>query len=168
MSYNRYEAKANYVKAKNAQNERIESLTQEQHRLIQAICAFRHEVHCNIKSYFNSGIKHSAKIVTDDFCAELFCDDFLFELNAKLKRLELPKFNTSFDFVDCPDDSWVGLDSGIDRDEDEEAWEDEYNELLDDCYHQFNKFNNDIESWLLAIDDEHGTSYCPTGFARLK
>lgn len=89
-------------------------------------------------------------------------NDFLFELNVELERLNLPKFHTSFDFISCPDDSW------IETDRDDEAWQDEYDDLYRECYQEFNKLNSDIEKWLSNIDNEHGTSYCPTGFARLK
>lgn len=163
MSYNRYEAKANYVRAMNAKNAEVETLTAEQHEMIQAICTFRHEVHSNIDTYFNACVKHSAEVITDDFSSELFSDDFLFELNVELERLNLPKFSTSFDFISCPDDSWVEADR-----DDEEEWQDEYDGLYNECYQEFNKLNADIEKWLLNIDNTHGTSYCPTGFARLK
>lgn len=164
MSYNRYEAKANYVRAMNAKNAEIETLTAEQHELIQEICKFRHEVHCNIDSYFNAFSKHSATISDGWVIVELFKEDFVFNLNELLKKYNLPKFHTSFDFISCPDDSWVETD----RDDDEEAWQDEYDGLQRECYQEFNKLNSDIEKWLSNIDNEHGTSYCPTGFARLK
>lgn len=164
MSYNRYEAKANYVRAMNAKNARIETLTAEQHELIQDICKFRHEVHCNIESYFNSGVRHSATVSDGYEKAELFSIDFLFDFNALLSKHGLPAFNTSFDFVEVPDDSWVEAD----RDEDEEIWQDEYNDLHRECYQEFDLLNDDIEKWLSDIDEQHGTQYCPTGFARLK
>lgn len=163
MSYNRYEAKTNYVRAMNAKNAEIETLTAEQHELIQDICRFRHEVHCDIESYFNSSINHSAQVSDGYDIVELFSIDFLFDFNKLLSKHNLPKFHTSFDFAETPDDSWVEADS-----DDEEAWQDEYYDLHRECYENFNKLNSDIECWLFNIDEQHGTQYCPTGFARLK
>ncbi|AKG07173.1 hypothetical protein AAX05_08770 [Moraxella bovoculi] len=60
-------------------------------------------------------------------------------------------------------------EQGLELDLDDDAtYELVYDELYTEAMAEYEKLNQDIEKYLRRIDEEYGTQYCPTGFARLR
>lgn len=174
MSKAMYEAKERYAKHKMQENAKIDTLTAEQHDALWALCTFRHKFHSNKADLFLSESSFAG-----EFSFEMQSDE-----NSKLKEVGLPAIEWSFyDNCHIPDDSFrewfdfsdyaniakVVLDEGLELDLDDD---DTYNVvrvmLFEQAMDEYEKLNNDIEKYLRRIDEEHGTQYCPTGFARLR
>ena len=152
-----YLGKAEYAAKKMVENEKVTSLTESQHEAIQAICAFRHELHCNQKRLFftENGNYYS---YWEMLSAE--SDD---SIQGLIRTNELPSINIS-------DGSLVDNDATFDMDIDFNTDEDRY-EALDNAIWEVLEYaqqvNQVIEDWLAAIDSIHGTDYAPTGLSRI-
>ena len=93
-----YEGKARYVKRKNAENEEIgleNGLTEDQIKVIEELCAFRHELHCNQEAlYYSENGDH-------DYFENMLNND-IYEM---LKRVNLPYQTMIFNTDDLDDDN---------------------------------------------------------------
>nr|6NMD_B Chain B, AcrVA1 [Moraxella bovoculi] len=174
MSKAMYEAKERYAKKKMQENTKIDTLTDEQHDALAQLCAFRHKFHSNKDSLFLSESAFSG-----EFSFEMQSDE-----NSKLREVGLPTIEWSFyDNSHIPDDSfreWFNFanyselsetiqEQGLELDlDDDETYELVYDELYTEAMGEYEELNQDIEKYLRRIDEEHGTQYCPTGFARLR
>lgn len=174
MSKAMYEAKERYAKKKMQENAKIDTLTDEQHDALAQLCAFRHKFHSNKASLFLSESSFAA-----EFSFEMQSDE-----NSKLREVGLPTIEWSFyDNSHIPDDSfreWFNFanyselsetiqEQGLELDlDDDETYELVYDELYTEAMGEYEELNQDIEKYLRRIDEEHGTQYCPTGFARLR
>lgn len=147
-----YDRKANYVRAKNATNKDIaleNGLTDEQIEVIEELCAFRHELHCNQEAlYYSEYGNHNY--------FESMLNNDIYEM---LEKVNLPYQNMIFSTDDLEDEN-VCFDLDYTDEEKENA--------LQECLEFATRVNNKIEDYLRNIDKKYGTSYCPTGFARLK
>ena len=146
-----YEGKARYVERKNAENEEIgleNGLTEEQIKVIEELCAFRHKLHCN-----QDVLYYSEKSDHDYF--ENMLNNDIYEM---LKRVNLPYQTMIFNTDDLEDDN-VCFDLDY-------THEDMENALLE-CLEFATRVNNKIEDYLRAIDKKYKTQFCPTGKSRL-
>ena len=147
-----YEAKANYVEKKMKENAQIKTLSEEQHNVLSWLCKVRHIIHTNQKSFFVTESATSGEIYQ-------YIDE---EVNYRLESCKLPKIRWSVDSFDLVTDfDYYELDE-------EERTTEVYNELLERCIDQLELINSDIEKYLKTIDNEHKTSYCPTGASRIE
>lgn len=144
--FDKYEAKANYVDKVMSENAEIETLTEEQHDALRELCRIRHEMHCNQDDFFYS--EHSNHSTFWHYIDET--------INSILTDANLPSINFDIDICDYE------LDYEVDYYDEPEQFEAAY----DKCIKMASHVNDLIENYLLQIDKEHGTSYCPTGFAR--
>ena len=147
-----YEAKARYAQKRMEENAQIKTLSEEQHNVLSWLCKVRHIIHTNQKSFFVTESTISGEIYK-------YIDE---EINYKLESCKLPKIQWSVDGFDLVTDfDYYELDE-------EERTTETYNELLGQCIDQLELINSDIEKYLKTIDNEHKTSYCPTGVSRLE
>lgn len=169
-----YEGKARYAKRKMQENAQIETLTKEQHETLENLCSFRHEFHANKSSLFN----------TESVEFGNFSFDMQDEENAKLAEVDLPKIQWSFrdnchipndsfrewfDFADYPALTKIIEEQGLELDlDDDDTYNLVYEELFVEAMGEYEKLNQDIEKYLRQIDEQFGTQYTPTGFARLR
>lgn len=146
-----YEGKARYVARKYEENKEIgleNGLTEEQIEVLQKLCTFRHELHCNQEALYYSEFPNSREFsyMLNDGIADM------------LKKVNLPSENMYFYTDDLIDDN-VCLDLDYTDEEKEEA--------LEACFEFARNVNNEIEDYLREIDKQYKTQFCPTGFSRL-
>lgn len=143
-----YERKREWAARRMAENAEIESLTEEQHEYLAKLCNFRHELHTSWRSAFNpysaEFSRFSREISEYSDNQDLIYEGMKLFGKAPFAATDYPTF-----------DSY-----------EEDGYED-YDEAFDAACEEFRKINSDIESFLLEIDKEHGTDYCPSGATRL-
>jgi len=169
-----FEAKQRYADNRNKQNSKITTLTEEQHSALSNLARVRHEFHSQIdRMVKNSDVfgKNETNLII---------------ANIELQKSGLKKipFIPIVDEIDIGytsiDDNISALDvlietgEGLDGEEmpNEEENEVAYREWYEDNYHKIYEaldvWNEKIETYLKNIDKDHGTTYAPTGHARLK
>lgn len=145
----RYDRKARYVEQKEEDNEKIalkNGATKGQVKAIEQIGAFRHDLHSNIESIFNSESEFQEDINRM----------FEYDLPRLVEENHLEKFGKLefwHDYLDLPSD----YDEGV-------TWEDAEEEVREFA----EKVDKKIIKFIQKFDEKFGTSYAPTGFARLK
>lgn len=160
-----FEAKERYVENLMADNAEVDTLTEEQHEVLRELCRLRHEIHINHESIFHNN---------DNGLTGRF-NEFSEENN-------LP-------FIIDYDELVTDIDYDILTQDEQSDYEERANEFninkpvsalshsgfslwceehFNECSDYLEELNNQIETYLAKIDKEHGTHYCPSGFARLK
>lgn len=172
MSYHSkdvYEGKARYAVQKNKDNSEIlvtAGMSQEEVENISTVCQYRHDLHANL--YANA---------SSLFNTESSEYDYLWE------KVNFLKEYTTFDGLDecTPTDSdwymWMEDEDKAEYHEGDETYDDE--EHSSDAYDNFvetevkkiadqlENLNTQVEQKLKTIDEEHGTTCCPTGASRI-
>lgn len=155
-----YERKQRYAERKMRQNAEVESLTEEQHDALAALCTFRHEFHSMKVSHFvNSEAPDNDLLeMIDDAYGEP-------EINVALEEvgLEPISFPSS---VDLPTDvDWFECMT-----KEEKAEYKDFSDFCNSCADRWSEYKEEvntlIEQYLKKIDQEHGTQYSPTGIGR--
>lgn len=146
-----YKAKAEYASSRHKLNAEIGSangLTEEQAEIIAEIAAFRHELHCNQETLFNTGSADHNRYwdLLGDGKGNLVDRAESAGLRRPFKRLRDDEYIT--------DQSW----------DDDAATEDEARQMM---LTKATFINNQIEAWLGSIDAAFGTQYKPGGHTRL-
>lgn len=145
-----YERKKEWAARRMADNKEIETLTEEQHELLERLCTFRHDLHTNWDSAFCSGSGDYDKYA-NEICVH--CVGMENDLYTEVKEA----FGKApFTPIDYPDDycyDVLGYES--------------VEEAREEAYKLFEQVNEEIEAFLYSIDKEHGTDYCPSGYTRI-
>lgn len=153
----RYDAKQRYIDNLNSKNARVTKLDEDQHNAIVTLARLRHELHSNWDSLWNaesSGYDRLWGYLPKDGEPGLI-NEILEEAN--LPTIEFP------DFSDVPTSIFYDFQNEY---SDMTEWKENSGDY-DEFAEALGKANNLIESYLLKIDDENGTQYAPTGYARL-
>jgi len=169
-----FEAKQRYADNRNKENAKIKTLTEEQHSALSDLARVRHEFHSSIDTMVKNG---------DVFGKN---ETNLIIANIELQKSGLKKIPfipivdegdigyTSIDDNITPLDVLIETGEGLDGEDmpNEEENEVAYREWYEDNYHKIYEaldvWNGKIETYLKNIDKDHGTTYAPTGHARLK
>lgn len=175
------ERREGYIQKRNAENMRVETLTESQHEVLQWLCAMRHEIHTNSEDMFYCERCNYSMLWA------LLDDDNNESLNARLAEESLPPIDFSLVETNLPNDSdYIYALS----EEDREEWENKAEEINEthpngayvhngyslwieegEEYRIFvdeiEKINSTIENYLREIDSNYGTNYCPSGSQRL-
>ena len=165
-----YEYKREYAENRfdeNAQIAQEKGMTDEQVDAIAIICRIRHDIH--------SGDRMSMFFNTSDSLEKAE------DIEELIAETELPSIEWAHNYIiDCV--SIIDYDELMAADE-KEKWEAKaekmgyqtgvdcwmnQTDVYDDFYEMVEDFNSDIEKWLKIIDNQYGTSFCPTGIARRK
>jgi len=166
-----YERKREWAANRMAANKEINTLTEEQHDALANLASFRHELHTNQKSLFNTGSANYDnfwKMIWDGEANEFS------ELNEKLNEVGLPllprysplELSNDMDFNDVEIiDGDIIYEVGIDSEN--ERWQDKYDYAYSEVIDYAEKINTDIENYLSEIDEKYDTNYTPTGASRL-
>lgn len=153
LTKNAYECKREWAAKRMAENAEVETLTTEQHGVLEWLCTVRHNVHCNQGDFFNDEAPNNSEywnyIDSADGCGII---------RDRLKAAGLPVLRWSFSVDDYMTDG-ICYELGYTEEEREEERE--------KCFEMAEKFNSDIENYLTQIDKKHGTSYCPSGATRV-
>lgn len=139
-----YNRKAEWAARRMVQNKEIKTLTEEQHDALAELCELRHNVHANWDTLF---VGENCREIDAQICSS---DDM--ELCAKIEELFGVKPFAGIDYPTSYIYDVMGYDS--------------YDDAYESACDMFAELNNQIETFLLKIDKEHGTNYCPCGKGR--
>ena len=166
----KYEAKQRYVDKRNAESrEKSKNLTEEQINAIETIAHIRHQIHSNIDRYFYDSreLREYIKEIDD------IIENSGLPMLVTLIVYELPCAD-DYDFLDnC--DEWEARAEEFNKENPTATlkhtgfslWIEEGGEYQA-FYDELSQLNDRIERWLAKIDEEHGTNYAPTGWARMR
>jgi len=154
LKKSQYERRAANAAIRMEQNKQISSLTAEQHQALKELCYHRHEMHSNMDSVTRS---RENKIMAN-----------LEKVGVMLAQAGIPcpaLPSDECDYIDIDDiDSLYEYDDVPEDDEERQEWYDEnYRRIMS----ELSELNGQIEEYLRIIDEQHGTSYCPTGAQRI-
>ena len=158
-----YAHKREWAAKKMSAQRAIATLTEEQHELLEELCGFRHDLHTSWKSAFNSQSSDHERLV-----------DEIDSNSVGLTGEELPcRVERTFGKMPfSPVEIISDLDYDIQREaENIEMGTEEARILRDRLYsetcEQLERINEEIECFLIEIDEKYGTDYAPTGATRL-
>lgn len=160
LTKEQYEYRRKSAARRAANNEQIaieNGMTEEQANLISSLCSLRHELHTNMD-----------KVTVND--ADLRIKPRLVKLSSQIVGAGLPKVpclpSGEGDYIDIDDinelyecDEWP--ESGTPE------WQEKYDNEYERIYSELSQLNKDIEAYLADIDNQYGTSWCPTGALRV-
>lgn len=145
--------------ARNLNNEEIavqNGMTSDQAELISKLCAIRHDFHCNIDSIVKGGDDNSIS-------------DEIENIEYGINESGLPELNISSMLLDVDDMNGLVYEYGEDvpEDHDSEEFQNWYDDNYARIYSELEEVNKSIEKYLANIDNQYGTSWCPTGQLRI-
>ena len=174
-----FERKERCAQRRNAENMKVETLTEEQHLMLASLAALRHKFHCDYDALWNDEHPDNREMWN------ALSPDSEKNISSSLENVGLPKLKLWFTpTVPTVEDWFYNL-----SDEEKEEWEEkaeafneenpnaafvhdgyslwleegeEHEEFFEICENQ----NKEIEKYLEEIDKEHGTQYAPTGYSR--
>lgn len=154
-----YDYRRESAAARNLNNEEIaveHGMTGYQAELISKLCAVRHDFHCNIDSIVKGGDDNS---ISDEI------ENIEYEINES----GLPELNISSMLLDADDMNGLVYEYGEDvpEDHDSEEFQNWYDDNYARIYSELEEVNKSIEKYLANIDNQYGTSWCPTGQLRI-
>lgn len=151
LSKEAYERKQAYADRRMRENREIETLTEEQHDVLSWLCSIRHKIH-------SMNTEHLFCSQSSDYDNWRYIDTFYYdnEIMTELNSVNLPKWEWNFD------------SSSVTTDADEDINIDEvWNDAIYEISGIIERWNESIEDYLRKIDEQYGTSYCPTGRSRI-
>lgn len=152
-----YQGKKEWAAKRNAQNAEIESLTDEQHEYLEELCEFRHFLHTHWDEAFHCESFDYDRI-TDE--ASVYGSNPLISSGREL--FGVAPF-IARDLVSDDDAFTVAEEDELEGEDRDELYSEYYNA---NC-RLLSAINEEIESFLRKVDQEHGTQYCPTGATRI-
>lgn len=143
-----YWRKQLYAEKRMEENAQVETLTPEQHEALATICKIRHQIHS-----MNRENLYSVEAVDFDMWRYIDTANYDNGITELIEEVSLPEWDWQFNCIDAPDS--------------EDYSEENYEEQINLIYDIVDEWNSSIERYLFDIDKTHGTTYCPTGVARL-
>lgn len=145
--------------ARNLNNEEIavqNGMTSDQAELISKLCAIRHDFHCNIDSIVKGGEDNSIS-------------DEIENIEYGINESGLPELDIVSMLLDIDDLDGLVYEYGEDvpKDHDSEGFQNWYDDNYARIYSELEEVNKSIEKYLANIDNQYGTSWCPTGQLRI-
>jgi len=158
LTKEQYEGKQRAAERRMTENAKKETLTEEQHDALSWLCMIRHEMHGHQEAFFHEESSDHTK----------FWNYIDTDINERLTKAGLSKIEFEYDELDDYNtDGFVISDLDDEDIDDDDEREERIAEALEEIIHLAETFNTTIEDYLREIDEEHGTSYCPTGISRL-
>lgn len=153
-----YDYRREAAAARNISNEEIavhNGMTSEQAELISKLCAIRHEFHCNIDNIVKSADNDSISDIV--------------EIEKSINESGLPELDIVSRLLDIDDLDGLVYEYGEDvpEDHDSEEFQNWYDDNYACIYSELEEVNKSIEKYLANIDNQYGTSWCPTGHLRI-
>ena len=138
-------------------------MSEEGIRALESLARIRHNIHSNWEQMWNAEASNH-----NEFWNYLNSDSDVY-INKMLKNAGLPTINLNIDYEDVPtsmDYDFLDDDEKAEYGNDSWRWREESGE-----YERFadalEGVNAAIENYLANIDKKYGTSYAPTGWARM-
>lgn len=155
-----YDKKQMWAERRMTENAENNNLTEEQHDCLARLCAFRHKLHTNQGSAFNT-----ESSLYDEFSKEISC----YEEDGITEEAEQLFGCKPFNRIDYYTEQ--DIEDELEECEDDEEREQQYKKLFDEYFFEaaekFEQVNNQIENFLCKVDKQYGTNYCPTGASRI-
>lgn len=128
----------------------------DQLELISKLCAIRHDFHCNIDSIVKGGDDNSIS-------------DEIENIEYGINESGLPELDIVSMLLDIDDLDGLVYEYGEDvpEDHDSEEFQNWYDDNYARIYSELEEVNKSIEKYLANIDNQYGTSWCPTGQLRI-
>ena len=163
LDNNAYDRKREWAAKRMSGNRKVDTLTEEQHDLLEELCRFRHELHTSWEDAFN----------TNSPSFGYFADNISIysvgnsgeELPCRIEAAFGKKPYYARDYYDLNEAIDILREEGIDSDHPD--YNSELNELKEQAFEVFATINDEIEAFLCEIDKEYGTNYCPSGATRI-
>lgn len=154
-----YDYRRESAAARNLNNEEIaveHGMSEEQAELISRLCAIRHDFHCNIDSIVKGGDDNSIS-------------DEIENIEYGINESGLPELDIVSMLLDIDDLDGLVYEYGEDvpEDHDSEEFQNWYDDNYARIYSELEEVNKSIEKYLANIDNQYGTSWCPTGQLRI-
>jgi len=158
LSKDTYEGKKRAAERRMTENAKATTLTPEQHDALSWLCTIRHQMHGNQEAFFlEESSDHS-----------IFWGYIDSGINERLTSVGLSEITLKYSVIDdYVTDGTVISDLDDEDEEDDEIRQDRMSEALAGVVCLAETFNRTIETYLRAVDEEHGTNYCPAGVQRL-
>lgn len=158
LNKQQYEYRRESAAARNLNNEDIavqKGMTSDQASLISKLCAIRHEFHCNIDRIVKSAENDSMSDIV--------------EIEKSINESGLPELDIVSRLLDIDDLDGLVYEYGEDvpEDHDSEEFQNWYDDNYARIYSELEEVNKSIEKYLANIDNQYGTSWCPTGHLRI-
>lgn len=154
LTKEQYERRAENAAIRMAKNAQISSLTEEQHEALKELCYRRHEMHSNMDS---------CTISSENRIMAKLAKAGVMLAQAGIPCQALPSDEADYIDIDSIEDLYEIDDDPEDDDERREWYADNYSRIMS----ELSELNEQIEDYLRTIDEQHGTSYCPTGAQRI-
>lgn len=159
LNQKQYDYRRESAAARNLNNEEIaveHGMSEEQAELISRLCAIRHEFHCNIDSIVKGGDDNSIS-------------DEIENIEYGINESGLPELDIVSMLLDIDDLDGLVYEYGEDvpEDHDSEEFQNWYDDNYARIYSELEEVNKSIEKYLANIDNQYGTSWCPTGQLRI-
>ena len=130
-------------------------MTEEQTDILEELCSFRHDFHCNMSKLVNDN--------TDTFKELLRIREEL--VKSGLPKLDIGRFDEGL-YIDI-DDFQVVYETEQVPDNDTQEFDEWYEKTYSRIYDELSELHKMIEDYLSNIDKKYGTNYCPTGALRI-
>ncbi len=144
----KYERKREWAANRMEKNKEITTLTEEQHDILSDLASFRHELHINQFALYNSEHSQNPKF-----------NKYIDTINDKLKEAKLPSISLiKIEDIPSTEDRYNGIIDNTDEAE---------NKNRNEALRIAEEINSNIEKYLRAIDEKHGTDYAPSGASRI-
>lgn len=158
LNQKQYDYRRESAAARNLNNEEIaveHGMSEEQAELISRLCAIRHEFHCNIDNIVKSADNDSMSGIV--------------EIEKSINESGLPELDIVSMLLDIDDLDGLIYEYGNDVPEyhDSEEFQNWYDDNYARIYSELEEVNKSIEKYLANIDNQYGTSWCPTGQLRI-
>lgn len=158
LNQKQYDYRRESAAARNLNNEEIaveHGMSEEQAELISRLCAIRHEFHCNIDNIVKSADNDSFSGIA--------------EIEKSINESGLPELDIVSMLLDIDDLDGLIYEYGNDvpEDHDSEEFQNWYDDNYARIYSELEEVNKSIEKYLANIDNQYGTSWCPTGQLRI-
>lgn len=159
LNQKQYDYRRESAAARNLNNEEIaveHGMSEEQAELISRLCAIHHDFHCNIDSIVKGGDDNSIS-------------DEIENIEYGINESGLPELDIVSMLLDIDDlDGLVyEYDEDVPEDHDSEEFQNWYDDNYARIYSELEEVNKSIEKYLANIDNQYGTSWCPTGQLRI-
>ncbi len=158
LNQRQYDYRRESAAARNLNNEEIaveNDMTEYQAELISKLCAVRHKFHCNIDRIVKSADNDSMSDIV--------------EIEKSINESGLPELDIVSMLLDIDDIDGLVYEYGEDvpEDHDSEEFQSWYDDNYARIYSELEEVNKSIEKYLANIDNQYGTSWCPTGQLRI-
>lgn len=152
-----YDYRREAAAARNLSNEEIavqNGMASEQAELISKLCAIRHDFHCDIDNIVKSADNDSISDIV--------------EIEKSINESGLPELDIVSMLLDIDDLDGLIYEYGDDvPNHDSQEFQDWYDVNYARISSELEEVNKSIEKYLANIDNQYGTSWCPTGQLRI-